>query len=38
VRYVSEAELSGSDPQLGSFFDLDTPEDVARVGSMGGNK
>ncbi|ADE12889.1 molybdenum cofactor guanylyltransferase [Sideroxydans lithotrophicus] len=27
VRYVSEAELRGADPQLRSFFDLDTPED-----------
>jgi molybdopterin-guanine dinucleotide biosynthesis protein A len=31
VRYVSEAELSESDPQLGSFFDLDTPEDMAQI-------
>jgi molybdopterin-guanine dinucleotide biosynthesis protein A len=31
VRYVSEAELGGSDPQLRSFFDLDTPEDFAQV-------
>ena len=28
VRYVSEAELREYDPQLRSFFDLDTPQDV----------
>jgi molybdopterin-guanine dinucleotide biosynthesis protein A len=27
VRYVSEAELREADPQLRSFFDLDTPQD-----------
>ena len=27
VRYVSEAELRACDPQLRSFFDLDTPQD-----------
>jgi molybdenum cofactor guanylyltransferase len=27
VRYVSEAELRAADPQLRSFFDLDTPQD-----------
>ncbi len=27
VRYVSEAELLEMDPQLRSFFDLDTPQD-----------
>lgn len=27
VRYVREAELRDADPQLRSFFDLDTPED-----------
>ena len=27
VRYVSEAELRDADPQLRSFFDLDTPQD-----------
>lgn len=27
VRYVSEAELREVDPQLRSFFDLDTPQD-----------
>ena len=27
VRYVSEAELREFDPQLRSFFDLDTPQD-----------
>lgn len=28
VRYVSEAEMLEADPQLRSFFDLDTPQDV----------
>ncbi len=28
VRYVSEAELRECDPQLRSFFDLDTPQDL----------
>ena len=27
VNYVSEAELLAADPQLRSFFDLDTPQD-----------
>lgn len=31
VRYVSEAEMLEADPQLRSFFDLDTPQDVARA-------
>lgn len=29
VRYVNEAELLKADPMLASFFDLDTPQDVA---------
>ena len=29
VCYVDEAELLAADPQLRSFFDLDTPQDVA---------
>lgn len=29
VRYVDEAEMLDADPQLSSFFDLDTPQDVA---------
>ncbi len=29
VRYVSEAQLRVLDPQLRSFFDLDTPQDMA---------
>jgi molybdopterin-guanine dinucleotide biosynthesis protein A len=29
VRYVDEAELLEADPTLRSFFDLDTPQDVA---------
>lgn len=29
VRYVDEAEIVAADPQLRSFFDLDTPQDVA---------
>lgn len=31
VCYVDEAQLQEHDPQLRSFFDLDTPEDVAAV-------
>ena len=29
VRYVSEEQMLAVDPQLRSFFDLDTPQDVA---------
>ena len=29
VRYVSEEQMLAVDPQLHSFFDLDTPQDVA---------
>lgn len=29
VRYVSETDLAAADPGLKSFFDLDTPQDVA---------
>ena len=29
VRYVDEAEMLQADPYLRSFFDLDTPQDVA---------
>lgn len=32
VRFVGEAELRAFDPQLRSFFDLDTPQDVAAAG------
>ncbi len=31
VRYVDETELSTADPVLRSFFDLDTPQDVANA-------
>lgn len=31
VCYVEDGELLKSDPQLRSFFDLDTPQDVARA-------
>ena len=31
VRYVDEAQLRGADRQLSSFFDLDTPQDVANA-------
>jgi molybdenum cofactor guanylyltransferase len=31
VCYVSEKEMQAVDPQLHSFFDLDTPQDVARA-------
>jgi molybdopterin-guanine dinucleotide biosynthesis protein A len=29
VRYISEEQMLAVDPQLRSFFDLDTPQDVA---------
>jgi molybdopterin-guanine dinucleotide biosynthesis protein A len=38
VRYVSEAELRNADPTLASFFDLDTPQDVATAMDQWGNK
>jgi hypothetical protein len=28
VHYVAEVELLTADPQLRSFFDLDTPQDL----------
>jgi molybdenum cofactor guanylyltransferase len=31
VRYVREEQMQALDPQLRSFFDLDTPQDVARA-------
>ncbi len=31
VRYVSEEQISTVDPELRSFFDLDTPQDVAKA-------
>lgn len=31
TRYVEESELRDADPQLRSFFDLDTPQDFARA-------
>jgi molybdopterin-guanine dinucleotide biosynthesis protein A len=31
VVYVSEAQLEDVDPELRSFFDLDTPQDLARA-------
>ena len=34
VRYVDEAQLSVADPLLRSFFDLDTPQDVAATHGM----
>jgi len=34
VRYVDEAELLKVDPALRSFFDLDTPQDVALTVKM----
>jgi len=34
VRYVDEAELLKVDPTLRSFFDLDTPQDVALAVKM----
>jgi molybdenum cofactor guanylyltransferase len=35
VRYVDEAELLQADPALRSFFDLDTPQDIAAAMKMG---
>lgn len=35
VRYVDEDALLAADPQLDSFFDLDTPEDLARAMKQG---
>jgi molybdopterin-guanine dinucleotide biosynthesis protein A len=35
VCYVSEAQMLSVDPQLRSFFDLDTPQDVARAMKQG---
>jgi len=35
VRYVDDAELLRVDPELRSFFDLDTPQDVALVMNKG---
>ena len=34
VRYVAKQELVQFDPQLRSFFDLDTPQDVAFAEGM----
>ena len=31
VRYVNAAELLRADPELLSFFDLDTPQDVENI-------
>ena len=31
VCYVGEEEMLAADPQLRSFFDLDTPQDMARA-------
>jgi len=31
VCYVDESELRAADPGLRSFFDLDTPEDLAQA-------
>jgi molybdopterin-guanine dinucleotide biosynthesis protein A len=36
VCYVDEAEMLAADPGLHSFFDLDTPQDVARAKSVEG--
>jgi molybdenum cofactor guanylyltransferase len=35
VCYVSEAQMKAVDPQLRSFFDLDTPQDVTRAMNQG---
>lgn len=31
ARYVNESEMLEADPELASFFDLDTPQDVAQA-------
>jgi molybdopterin-guanine dinucleotide biosynthesis protein A len=36
VCYMDEAEMRAADPGLRSFFDLDTPQDVARAKSEAG--
>jgi molybdenum cofactor guanylyltransferase len=38
VCYVDEAEMLAVDPGLRSFFDLDTPQDVARAKSVEGTR
>ena len=35
VRYVNEEELKEHDPMLRTFFDLDTPQDIALAQDMG---
>ncbi|MCE9631700.1 MAG: NTP transferase domain-containing protein [Planctomycetia bacterium] len=35
VRLVAAEELAAVDPGLGSFFDIDTPEDLARLEALG---
>ena len=34
VKYISEVELRATDPQLRSFFDLDTPQDFEQAVNM----
>ena len=34
VKYISEVELRANDPQLRSFFDLDTPQDFEQAVNM----
>ncbi len=36
VRFVDEAELAAEDPELLSFFNVNTPEDLARARKLAG--
>jgi hypothetical protein len=38
VRYVDEAELLKADPGSRSFFDLDTPQDLAAALQQDGGR
>ena len=38
VCYVDESELLAADPELKSFFDLDTPQDLAQASDETGRK
>lgn len=37
VHYVDEAKMRAVDPELQSFFDLDTPEDISIAVNIAGN-
>lgn len=38
VRYVSEEEIRGFDPELHSFFNVNSPEDLARAVALSGRE